>query len=74
MTDEERDYYEEILGRGAGDPDMKGYKPDHIPYVGDNKPQIEVRYEPRNRREYPIEDYLPSDEDLETWEPLEREC
>ena len=45
LTDTEQAYYEDILGRGAGDPDHWGL-PNNVPSVYKHKPYVRHAVEP----------------------------
>lgn len=71
LPDNETEWFEDLLGRGAGDGDMKGY-PGQPRYIGVDKPRTEhsYHYQVKGRGEgYPWTegiDYDPRfDEDLE---------
>lgn len=59
----ERDWLDDILGKGRGDFDMKP----RIRYIGEDKALLQRSIEPTNRRDWdnPNPDYIKSDEDLE---------
>lgn len=59
----ERDYYDELLSKGKGDPDTYGY-PGEPRYIGD-KPKVDHHYDPINRREINLDYDAYIDEDQE---------
>lgn len=61
----ERDCYDDLLGKGAGDPDVLPIYPGEKQWIGVDKPQVQRIYDPINRRQTNTDYDCRFDEDLE---------